>query len=500
MPVNSRNRIALNVGTSVVQVVITGLVYFFIYRILFFQLGVELLGIWSLTVAAASVANLSNLGFSTALVKYVAEYEAREESGKISKLLYTSVISISVLFILMGILVYILAFFFITRLIEIKYFDLAMTVLPISLSGLFFFSAGNILTSALEGFQKNYIRNIIYGTTSVLYLVMAIILIPRLGLTGLAIAQAIQAFIVLIVSYYFITKIQKGFSIKEMKWDRQAFKELLNYGYKMQVISIGQILTDPLTKILISRFHGINTLGFYEMASRVIGQLRQVIAGMDQITMPIVSHFQQTHKITIKYIYEKGFSFVLFIAFPLFAGIILFTPYLSRIWIGNVEPVFMNCIYILAAGMLINVLNVQAYFNSLGEGRLNGILFMTLFILLFNTIIGIIAGYFIPVYGVVIAYAMATASGSVLFINNYHRTTGITLKEILKRSDCTIIAGSLFFALFAGFVLLKISRFYDYNLISLLVMLTIYALYFILLSYKNDNFKLLNIFQYFRNQ
>ncbi|HOS73000.1 MAG TPA: oligosaccharide flippase family protein [Bacteroidales bacterium] len=500
MPASSRNIIALNVSTSVIQVIITGLVYFFIYRILVLQLGVELLGVWSLTIAVASVANLSNLGFSTAIIKYVAEYDAREESEKISKLLYTSIISVSVLFIIAGILVCSLAFFFITRLVEIKYFRLAMTILPISLCGLFFVSLANILTSVLEGFQKNYIRNITCGTTSVLFLVLAIILIPRSGLVGLAIAQAIQALALFIVSCFLLSKILKGFLIKEIKWDRQAFKQLLNYGYRMQLISVGQILTEPVTKILISRFHGMNTLGFYEMASRVIGQLRQIIAGMDQITMPIVSHFQQTQKITVQYIYEKGLSFVLFIVFPLFAGIILFAPYLSKIWIGSVEKVFMNCMYILAAGMLVNVLNVQAYFNSLGEGRLNGILIMILFILLFNTLTGIVAGYFIPVYGVVIANAVASATGSVWFINNYHRTTGINLKKILKKPDLAIMAGSLLFAVFAGFVLLKISRFYDYSLISLFGMMSIYLIYFMILSRPNDNFKLLNIFQYFRNR
>ena len=166
-----------------------------------------------------------------------------------------------------------------------------------------------------------------------------------------------------------------------MKGDRGVFGELFTYGYKRQVISVCQMLTDPVTKILLSRFSGLTTLGFYEMASRVITQLRQIIAGMDQVTIPIVSHFQQTDKSAVRYIYEKGFSFIVFIVFPLFAAIILFTPYLSKIWIGSVEPVFVYCSYILATGMLINILNAQAYYNSLGEGQLNGILLMTIFVL-----------------------------------------------------------------------------------------------------------------------
>ena len=497
MPLNSRNTIAVNVTSSVVQVVITGIVYFFVYRILVIKLGVEMLGVWSLIIATASISNLSNFGFNSAVVKYVAEYNAKAESERINKLIYTSLIFISILFIILAAIIYLGAFLFIDKLIDPQYTEMALVILPISLTGLFFYSLCNVLTSAIEGFQKNYIRNFAYAFASVLYLFLAIILIPRSGLTGLAIAQVIQIIVVLIISYYYLKRYTTGFGILRIKWYRDVFVELLEYGYKMQLISIFQILTDPITKILISRFHGISTLGFFEMASRMITQLRQIIAGMDQVTIPIVSHFQQTEKKTVRYIYEKGFSFIIFIVFPLYAGIILFTPYLSRIWIGNVEPVFVYSTYILATGMLINILNAQAYFNSLGEGHLSGVLFMTLFVLIFNTLSGIIFGLTVPVYGVVIAYAISTALGSVLLIRYYHKKNNIRLVEILKRSDIIIILSGIVFALLSGIVLTEINKQYDYSYKIMLFYLIIYFTFFFLVSHKNDNFKLLNIFQYF---
>ena len=105
MQENTTNRIAVNVASSVIQVIITGLVYFFVYRILVLRLGVDLLGVWSLIVATASISNLSNLGFSSAVIKYVAEYKARGDTERINRIINTSIISIALLFLLLGILI-----------------------------------------------------------------------------------------------------------------------------------------------------------------------------------------------------------------------------------------------------------------------------------------------------------------------------------------------------------------------------------------------------------
>jgi len=498
MPENSRNRIALNVTSSVVQVIITGIVYFFVYRMLVIRLGVEVLGVWSLVAATASIANLSNFGFTSAIVKFVAEYDAKNEPGRIHRLLHTSIASILSLFVLIAIILYAAASVFFDKLIDQQYVGLGLLILPILLTGLFLNSAVNVITSALEGFQKNYIRNFASSIASLGYLLLAIFLIPEFGLIGLALAQVFQAAVIFLISDYFLKRTGSGFSILKPGWDRESFKTLMGYGYKIQAISIFQLLTDPVTKILVGRFHGISTLGFYEMASRVINQLRQIIAGMNQVSVPIVSHFQQTDKTTIKYIYERGLSFIIFIAFPLFAGIILFTPYLSEIWIGSVEPVFINCTYILAAGMLLNILNAQAYFNSLGEGLLNGILFMTLLVLIVNTILGITLGMSINIYGVVIANAVSSAVGTLCLVWHYHRIKGISLRNILKSADYVTVISGILFALFSFFIFTNIIEKHNYDLKSMFCFLILYAVFFISVAYFNRNFKLLNIFQYFK--
>jgi O-antigen/teichoic acid export membrane protein len=495
---NSRNRIAFNAISSAIQVVIVGLSYFFVYRILVIKLGVDLLGVWSLIIATASISNLANLGFTSALVKFVAEYNANNTLGDINKLLFTSFFSMLVLFTAVVLIVYFLAYFFIDKLIDARYVKVALNVLPLSLISLFINTLGSVLTSALEGFQRNYIRNFIYSVTVICYLILTILLIPGNGLIGLAYAQVIQSLLIFAMAYYFIIKQCRTFNLLYWNWDTKIFRNLFSYGYKIQVISIFQMIIDPVTKILISKFSGITTLGFYEMASRLIIQLRQVIASMTQVTIPIVSHFNQTDRSAIKYIYDREVSFIVFLVFPLVAGILLFTPYLSGIWIGHIEPVFINCVYILALSMLINILCAPAYFNSLGEGNLNGILFMNVIVLIINVVLGVILGKIIPVYGVVLAWGLSYAVGSLFLIYYYQKRNNFSLISALNKWDYLLIIGALMFSIVTRYVLLDIAQKFNYSLKSLICFFFIYSLFFMAIAFLNRNFKLLNIFQYLR--
>ena len=94
MELNSKKRISINVIFSILQVVIVGLIYLIIYKLLLSKLGVERLGIWSLILATTSVANIANFGITSGIVKFVAEYYAEDKIKKVEKVIFTSFLSI----------------------------------------------------------------------------------------------------------------------------------------------------------------------------------------------------------------------------------------------------------------------------------------------------------------------------------------------------------------------------------------------------------------------
>lgn len=493
MQLNSKKLIAINAISSGIQVIIVGLVYFFLYRLLLKELGVKLLGIWSLVIATSSIASLANFGFTSGMVKFVSEYNAKEEYEKINKFLFTSFFSILFFFSLIVILIFLLAVLYIERIVPHEYVKLTLSVLPYSLACLLINSLGGIFTSVLEGFQKNYIRNLAYIFTSLGYFGLAFILIPDFGLKGLALAQLVQALVILFIGFYNVKKICPSFRILYWNWDRVVFKSLFNYGYKFQLISIFQMLYEPMTKILISKYSGITTLGFYEMASRLVTQFRAIISTMNQVTVPVVAHYLHTDKTAIIYIYKRSMSFIVFLVFPLVAGIVLFIPHLSVLWVGNLEPIFINSAYILSLSMLINVLNAPAYFSSLGEGKLNGLLIMHILVAILNILLGIILGKSILTYGVILAWAFSFCVGSIFLIFYYHRENRISFANIFIKSDYLIIISGLVFSVLSIVLFTKVSLYLNFNFLSFLILLVIYLCCFGPVVLYSGNLKLLSI-------
>jgi O-antigen/teichoic acid export membrane protein len=490
MQLNSKKRIAVNAVSSGIQVVIVGLVYFFLYRVLLIKLGVKLLGVWSLVIATSSIANLANFGFTSGLVKFIAEFNAKKESENINKFLFTSFFSILIVFSFIIIVVFILALLFVDKIVPPEYVKLTLQVLPYSLTCLLINSLGGVFTSALEGFQKNYIRNFAYIFASITYFILALILLTDFGLTGLALAQIVQALIILFIAIYQVKKICPEFQLINWNWDKKVFRSLFDYGYKFQMISIFQILFEPVTKILISKYSGISTLGFYEMATRFVGQFRAIISSMNQVTVPVVAHYLHTDKTAIENIYKRSMSLIVFAVFPLVAGIILFVPHLSVLWIGNLEPIFINSAYILSFSMLLNVLNAPAYFSSLGEGKLNGLLIMHLLIAFLNIMLGIILGKSIPVYGVIIAWGISLCAGSLFLIFYYHKENNIYFANIFGRSDYLIMLSGSSFSILSIILFTKISMHFNFSLLSFFILLIIYLCAFTPLVLYSGNLKL----------
>jgi O-antigen/teichoic acid export membrane protein len=442
MKLNSRKRITINASSAVLQVVVVGVVYFLLYRYLLHRLGAPMLGLWSLIVATTSVANLANLGFTSGLVKFVAEKNAVNDTSSLGKLIFTALLSISALYVVLSGLILVFAPYLLTLLVEPEYVETAVALLPWSLGSLLLTAIGGVFTSVLEGFQKNYLRNLVYIFTSVFFLLISIVLIPRFGIIGVAIAQIIQATIVLGYTYYHTRANLHSFHLLHWDWDRASFRTMFGYGYKFQFISIIQLIVDPLAKALLSKFGGLPALAWYEMAYRLASQVRAAIINAYQVTIPVIAHYNQTQKENLKPFYLRSFPFVLTAGAIATVVLVFISGLLSRIWVGHYESVFINSSIIVALGMLANILCSPAYFNYLGVGNLNLLVWAQIINSIVYLILSLVLSRFFPVYGVVLAWSVSATLGAFIIMIAFHRTHLLRFKELFRRKDRNMLISS----------------------------------------------------------
>lgn len=440
----SSKKLTINALSAVLQVVFTALLYFFLYKYLLSSIGVKQLGVWSLILSFSSIANLANLGMTSGLVKFVAEYILEDDKSKLGKLIFTSILSMGILFGVLSLIIFSGAQFFLGYVIDKEFLSVALEILPYSLASLSINAIGGVFTSVLEGHQKNYIRNFIYIASGVIMFGGTVLLTPLYHLEGVAIAQLIQSVFIFMAALVFTIRINPDNKVKYWKWSSQSFKELFNYGYKFQLVSVSQLLYEPATKLLLSKYGGLVLLGHYEMATKAVNQFRALLTNANQVVVPVVAEKAKLGGSSfLSEFYIRMNRILLLFNLPLSTILILATPFISLLWLGSFNYDFIFSMLALTASSFVNIMCGPAYFSSMGEGKLNVLVIVHVGMAIVNIVLGMILGHYAGGYGIILAWAISISAGSVVVIINYNRTLNIGLLDVFHKEEIKLFLISL---------------------------------------------------------
>jgi len=485
---NTNKKLTINALSAIIQVTFTAILYFFLYKYLIYHLGVKLLGVWSLILSFSSIANLANMGLTSGLVKFVAEYLAEKKYDKIGKLILTSLLSLAILFSIFSLVILFGAKFFLHFVIDKEFLTAAFSILPWSLASLCVNACSGVFTSVLEGYQKNYLRNYLYIFSGIVMFVVTIVLTPNYHIQGVAIAQFMQAIFILFVSLILIIQINSYNRISNWKWSTKSFKELFDYGYKFQAVSICQLLYEPTTKMLLSKFGGLALLGHYEMATRLVNQFRSLLVNANQVVIPVIAETVKTKsKAYLQDFYANMNRIMSLFTFTLSTLLIVFTPFVSLIWIGNINHDFTFAVYILTISSIFNIMSGPAYFSCMGSGRLNILVLVHILMAILNLVIGYLLGQLLGGYGIILSWGIAQSVGSIILSISFNKQIAIGYKEIFTKNEKWIILLSIFIILISILTFSTSLPLMNNYLRTLLCCLLL--LLYIPIVLRNENFK-----------
>jgi O-antigen/teichoic acid export membrane protein len=264
---------------------------------------------------------------------------------------------------------------------------------------------------------------------------------------GLAFAYLIRSVTLLIGSKWLLSRLLPSLSIIPCHWNRSLFREMLNYGINFQIISVVQIMLDPITKSLMTKFGGLSMTGYYEMAYRMVTQLRGVLVFSNSVIVPVVADLNERTSEAIFRVYQSSFKLLLFLSFPFYGFIIALIPAISQIWIGHFEKVSAFFGIIVSVAYFINTLCGPAYFSNLGTGRLKDNVVSHIIMGVLNLTLGYVLGKLYGGYGVVLAWAVSVGVGSAYLFIAYSIHEKASIGFLVSRED--VIQGIIsLFALF----------------------------------------------------
>jgi len=427
----------INFIFNALQITISGVVLFFLYKIVLLKLHIEVAGVWGLLLSTALIVNLANFGLSTSITKYAAEYIVKENFNELA-ILVKSTLLIIIISSLITILCMPIIKENVLELIPLSVRIIYQDNFIMALIYGFFSSLSLYFQNLLDAMNKIVQKNILIVFSQIILIFIAIYGIDDYGLKAIIFGQLIQLLIIVIFSFIFFLSIYKDFFINS-KINFIIIRRMLKFTFGTYLISITQLAMEPLIKVFFVMYGSVAGVALFDMAFKMLMQVRQVVAYTNQALIPLIVHYHSNNKMrAVQIIYEQNLKIVMYASNIIFPMIILLLPSISMSWIGYIDNHFIIFSLLIILGIVINIMTIPAYFFFYSTGQVKINLQSHVLSAFFNILLCYTFGNFFNDYGIVTAWSVSSIIGSFYLIVKFHMVQNINF-SIFKSTISNIL-------------------------------------------------------------
>lgn len=344
----------------------------FVTPIIVFKLGVDNYGVYIFINILSSVIGLVELGVSTAVAKYIAEYRGAGQEDRLKRLLY-SANSLFLAIGLIGFLVFIAVGYLGQSFISSSAFQVFNIRTLLFIAGLNFLvgAAGGVfamLPPALQRYDLSSKIGMVQLAASSLGVLAAII-----SGGGLAAVFSVQLAVSLIFAVVFYVYSHRLLPLARWRfaWDKSE----IFHSYKFALVAFisnisGQTLA-YFDKLIIPILINPASLSYYSLAGSVASKSTGVISSLTAVLFPAVSHLQGSDdQETIKRLYIRSFRLTTILNAAITLAISFFSYKIMQYWLDESFAVKASGVLIVLAATYFLVSMYSQLTNFLlGLGR-----------------------------------------------------------------------------------------------------------------------------------
>ena len=324
---------------------------FFMMPFLISSFGESDYGLWSLVATFMGYYGLLDLGFSSAVSRFVARTIGSsnlEERKRITSTSFYIFLILGVFAFLATILFTMFAGFFVKDPEQLQLFRFILIIMGATVSSSFPFKMFfGVLSSNLRHDLSrglNIIQSIV-NTVLIVYVVKS-----GYGVLGVAIVTASTSFIFSFALVFLAYHVEKSMSIKPRYFKMEQVRSLFGYGVFSFIGKVANMLKYSVDNFVIARFVGLAGVTHYAVALRLVEYFISFITSALGLTSPLYSQEEGKNdfdSILSKFLLTTKISN--FIAF--FAGImiLLYAKLFLQRWMG---PAFADSYYLLVILMI----------------------------------------------------------------------------------------------------------------------------------------------------
>lgn len=390
------------------------------------QLGTEEFGIWALVSVITSYAQLSDFGMTESLIRFTAEYKAKEDAVSLNSLLNTAMSVYAVIGALFVVVFYLLLPFVIEKVLNIPapLVAIAREVFFLAVVLFFFSMIMGVFGSLIIGFQRMGQSNIISLAATIMTAAGTFYFLNQgYGLRGLVYNNAIITLFTGGAHVFVAWRLFPSLRINPYRYFRfTMLKTIFAFSWKVQISILSQLFVYQLDRIFLSRYLGLSSVAAYEVANRLATQARTFLASIFTPIIPAASTLHaQDDSTRIVGLYNRAFKYLAVTTIPFsFLVISLAHPFV-RIWLGEGFEKTAVTIQCLMAAYLVNLVPGPGSFVLSGMNKPEITMKASVFAGGINLIGCIILVKTVGYYGVIIAITASLVISAGYFLLELHR-------------------------------------------------------------------------------
>jgi O-antigen/teichoic acid export membrane protein len=300
-------------------------------------LGASAYGLWMLTASITTYFSVLELGYGSAVVKFVAEYRARKDPHALNEILST----LFTVFTIMGVIAYAIALVVAALMphifnLEPGQVNTGRTVLLIIAANVTLHFVFSVYGGVVNGFQYYYLNNVI-GTVTTIVGAVVNVLVLWLGY-GLVELVAATTLVRMTPYYLYRRNAKRAFPALSLRFSgfrRERLREVTGFSIYIAIIDWSSRLNYTVDTFTIGVFLNTTAVGVYAVGLRLAEALFRMTNQLQVFLFPAVIDRAVEGRIEDqRTLLVRATRFQLAIAMALCGSVAAVADVLIRTWIG----------------------------------------------------------------------------------------------------------------------------------------------------------------------
>jgi O-antigen/teichoic acid export membrane protein len=427
-----------NIGSNWFGLATNLLVGFFLSPFILHHLGDDAFGLWVLVFSLTGYYGLFDFGIRSSIVRYVAQFKARDERDSLNRYINTSLCTYGGIGALL-LLVTIAASFYVDSTFRIPaslQWSAKILFLVVGTAVALGFPL-SVFAGVLEGLQKFHWLSLTQTGYNPLRALLIVLALERGG--GLLTIAVISMALNLCTYVIYFGVVQRELAVRyAIRYvDRESFRKMVSYGSITFVAAIASQLRFYSDSTVIGIFIGSAAITYFSIGSKLVSYSANVTQSMSQIFTPMSSEFNATGDMErLRRILIMGNRACAFIVFPLAATLIILGKSLIQVWVG---AKYVSIAYTVLVLLIVSDSSQMAQSASskilYGMARHRTLAFVWLAEGVVNLILSVVLLRRYGVIGVAIGTAVPQLCTNIVFLPQHLcRVLGVRLGTFLSEA------------------------------------------------------------------